>query len=107
MVLEYAEGGDLFDVLFRTDSRRMSEKAATQMVLHPLLRALYYLHIRGIVHRDLKAENIVFKEGVLKLVDLGLAINLHEEQAVTRAGTLVYMVRGLAMVTYWCRFSCL
>jgi aurora kinase len=57
------------------------------MVLHPFLCALHFLHRRGIMHRDIKPENVLFTEQrVLKLADFGLAIDLNEERAVTRAG---------------------
>lgn len=39
-------------------------------------------------HRDIKPENILFDEGVLKVADFGLALNMNEENAVTRAGGL-------------------
>lgn len=40
--------------------------------------------------RDIKPENILFTADMrLKLCDFGLAINMREERAVTRAGTLV------------------
>jgi serine/threonine protein kinase len=54
---------------------------------------LQYLHTRSIIHRDIKPENILFVKAnmCLKLADFGLAIDLHEERAVTRAGTLDYM----------------
>ena len=54
---------------------------------------LQYLHTRAIIHRDIKPENILFadKGSCLKLADFGLAIDLREERAVTRAGTLDYM----------------
>lgn len=60
---------------------------------------LQYLHTRAIIHRDIKPENILFADrgSCLKLADFGLAIDLRQERAVTRAGTLDYMapeVRG-------------
>ncbi len=40
--------------------------------------------------RDIKPENILFTADMkLKLCDFGLAINMRDERAVTRAGTLV------------------
>lgn len=45
---------------------------------------------------DIKLENILLtKDRVIKLADFGLAVDLCEERAVTRAGTLDYMVRVL------------
>ena len=36
--------------------------------------AIGYLHMKGIVHRDLKLENILLdQEGYLKIIDFGLA----------------------------------
>uniref|UniRef100_A0A7R9W0E9 Protein kinase domain-containing protein n=2 Tax=Chlamydomonas euryale TaxID=1486919 RepID=A0A7R9W0E9_9CHLO len=91
LVQEYAEGGDLYRLLHRNGGR-LSERQAVEMVLHPFLLALHYLHTRGIMHRDIKPENVLFTEHrVLKLADFGLAIDLTEERAVTRAGTLDYM----------------
>ncbi|GIL69430.1 hypothetical protein Vretimale_13537 [Volvox reticuliferus] len=91
LVQEYAEGGDLYRLLHKNGGR-LSERQAVEMVLHPFLLALHYLHTRGIMHRDIKPENVLFTEQkVLKLADFGLAIDLNEERAVTRAGTLDYM----------------
>ena len=54
-------------------------------MFHPFL-------LQGIVHRDIKPENLIFDdEMVLKMADFGLALDLDEERANTRAGTLDYM----------------
>ena len=59
------------------------------MVLCPFLLVLNYLHQHCVVHRDIKPENVLFTRSmVLKLCDFGLAIDLREERAVTRAGVM-------------------
>ena len=61
------------------------------------------MHTRGIIHRDIKPENILFTKGDcrLKLADFGLAIDLRQERAVTRAGTLDYMAPEVRVVVCW------
>jgi len=47
-------------------------------VLQMLLNALYFLHFNRILHRDMKAANILMtKTGILKLTDFGLARAIH------------------------------
>ena len=55
LVQEYAEGGDLYRLLHRNGGR-LAERQAVEMVLHPFLLALHYLHTRGIMHRDVKVR---------------------------------------------------
>lgn len=51
------------------------------------------LDLNQICRRDIKPENILLSKSMaIKLCDFGLAIDLREERAVTRAGTLEYMV---------------
>ncbi|KXZ48406.1 hypothetical protein GPECTOR_28g813 [Gonium pectorale] len=91
LVTEFCTGGDLLRVMYKCGGR-LFERQAVNLVLQPFLTALHYLHTQGIVHRDIKPENVLFAEGqVLKLADFGLAIDLKEERANTRAGTLDYM----------------
>eukprot|EP00798_Chlamydomonas_sp_ICE-L_P029957 gene29957-18022_t len=63
-----------------------------QAVSSPLIPPTSTLSTPGIVHRDIKPDNVLFMSDLtLKLADFGLAIDLTEERANTRAGTLDYM----------------
>lgn len=60
-----------------------------------ILDAVYYCHQKGIIHRDLKLENVLFsdKEKLeIKVVDFGIAGYWHNNQGeITDAGTVKYM----------------
>ena len=112
MVLEWCNQGDLMDLWHYKYSTRMKESTVAS-ITRELLKALTYLHSRGIVHRDIKLENILLNidqstgQMRVKLADFGLAIDLNEEPtAVTRVGTMEYMVRpglcnGLSCLDCW------
>ncbi|GLI68352.1 hypothetical protein VaNZ11_012754 [Volvox africanus] len=91
LVQEYAGRGDMYGI-YRSLNRRMTEAQLTHLVLAPFMDALSYLHGRGICHRDIKPENILFSnDWRLMIADFGVSIDLNQERAVTRAGTLEYM----------------
>jgi serine/threonine protein kinase len=61
IVMEYLTGGHLLDLLTRLlsdNSQRLSEKDIGNIIYQVML-ALNHMHQRGIVHRDLKLENIM------------------------------------------------
>eukprot|EP01012_Entosiphon_sulcatum_P007572 TRINITY_DN13881_c0_g1_i1.p1 TRINITY_DN13881_c0_g1~~TRINITY_DN13881_c0_g1_i1.p1 ORF type:complete len:332 (+),score=52.35 TRINITY_DN13881_c0_g1_i1:24-1019(+) len=91
LILEYAQRGQLYDLLKRKG--RLSEHRAAGYV-RCIASALQYLHGRGIVHRDLKPENLLLdKKGILKLADFGWSTCLvdPEERRRTLCGTLDYL----------------
>jgi hypothetical protein len=59
-------------------------------VLRALLEALDYAHVRGVVHRDVKAENVLFDEAERPLLaDFGIALRKGISPRVTTAGLAV------------------
>ncbi|KAH0519552.1 Serine/threonine-protein kinase SIK3 [Microtus ochrogaster] len=56
LVTEYASGGEIFDHLVAHG--RMAEKEARRK-FKQIVTAVYFCHCRNIVHRDLKAENLL------------------------------------------------
>ena len=75
-VMEYCEGGELFNYIVK--NRRLDEDEAA-FFFYQLINGLEYIHNLGIVHRDLKPENILLtKEHLLKIIDFGLS-NYYKE----------------------------
>src|SRR5690349_5087506 len=56
LVLEYANGGTLYDYIHTSALQGMSEFKETMLAI---VRGVVYLHKRGIMHRDLKPSNIL------------------------------------------------
>lgn len=91
LVMELAEGGDLYDYILRHDGGVAESTAKRHFV--QIVRAVSYCHQLHVVHRDLKPENVVFfpQQGAVKLTDFGFS-NLFQPGTMlaTSCGSLAY-----------------
>jgi eukaryotic-like serine/threonine-protein kinase len=70
LVMEFFEGGDLNK---RLDGKGL-EAAEALRIFRELMFALGDIHEKGILHRDLKPQNLMFREdGTLAILDFGIA----------------------------------
>jgi tRNA A-37 threonylcarbamoyl transferase component Bud32 len=90
LIMELVSGSDLYDIMEILGNLRPTCVVA---ILKPLINALSYLHSRGIVHHDLKPENIIidYTSNTLKLTDFGSAKLVSQNHAGALGGTLNYM----------------
>ncbi|KAJ1736169.1 serine/threonine protein kinase [Coemansia biformis] len=92
LVLDLAAGGELFDEIVH---RQCLSEDDSRRVLLQLLLAIRHLHRMGIVHRDIKLENILLADKAalrLKLADFGLAKIVGEQMFMkTVCGTPMYV----------------
>ncbi|XP_044203876.1 NUAK family SNF1-like kinase 2 [Thunnus albacares] len=89
IVMEYASRGDLYDYI--CDKRNISEREARHF-FRQIVSAVHYCHQNGIVHRDLKLENILLDgNGNVKIADFGLSNLYHgDEYLQTFCGSPLY-----------------
>ncbi len=70
MVMEWCEGKLLREIL---DEKKISPDRAIRITIE-ILQALQYIHENGVVHRDMKPENVmVDADDNIKLIDFGIA----------------------------------
>ncbi|TGZ69890.1 hypothetical protein CRM22_003481 [Opisthorchis felineus] len=81
LIMEYAPVGELHSYLKRHG--RMEDTAAKNISAQ-IVSALKHMHERGVVHRDLKAENVLFvASGIVKVGDFGFSKKINREDALT------------------------
>ena len=87
LVMELVTGATLREVLHRRGRLRPDEAVS---VLEPVLAALAAAHRAGLVHRDVKPENVLISaEGTVKVVDFGLARAVAAPSTSTQAGMVL------------------
>lgn len=87
LVVEYAGGGELFKACFKmrsepdTDVGTSSREQRARRYFQQLVIGLHWCHQQGVVHRDLKPQNLLLSlDGVLKIADFGLAAGFNPDE---------------------------
>ncbi len=94
LVMEHVPGGTLRDLV--RDSGPLSPARALE-VLEPVVRALAAAHAAGLVHRDVKPENVLLgDDGRVKVTDFGLARAIATSSLTATTGFLMGTMAYLA-----------
>ncbi|MCD7451512.1 Serine/threonine-protein kinase d6pkl2 [Datura stramonium] len=96
LVMEYCPGGDLHTLRQRQPGKHFSEYAARFYAAEVLL-ALEYLHMLGVVYRDLKPENVLVRDdGHIMLSDFDLSLRCAVSPTLIRTSSDDPSKRGAA-----------
>jgi CRP-like cAMP-binding protein len=91
MLLDFAQGGELFSLMHEEDATKLSEYQAKFYAIC-LADALAYMHRNKYVYRDMKPENVMIdNQGYVKLIDFGFCKLLLDEKTFTMCGTPGYL----------------
>ena len=90
IIMEYISGGNLQN--FVKKRRKLCEKTA-KILYRQLIQGIKYIHSKGVVHRDIKLENILLDlNNIVKICDFGVGKLTQKGQKLNdQCGTPVYM----------------
>ena len=94
LVMELLEGQTLSDVIHERKPLRLVEKVRIMM---QVAEGLGYAHSKGVVHRDVKPENIMLlADNTVKIMDFGIALAPDRNTQLTQTGGLIGTPRYFA-----------
>lgn len=94
LAMEYVPGQTLREVM--SDAGPLSPRAALD-ILEPVLLALAEAHGKGLIHRDVKPENVIINDnGTVKVADFGLARAVSSQTVTSTQGVLLGTVAYLS-----------
>eukprot|EP01018_Ginkgo_biloba_P040122 Gb_29226 [translate_table: standard] len=106
LVMEYCSGGDLHTFRQRQPAKHFSEPAA-RFYASEILLAIEYLHMMGVVYRDLKPENVLIREnGHIMLSDFDLSLRCVVSPTLVKPA-LVDLGPSCSIPTYCVKPSCI
>ena len=106
IVMEYINGGSLTDCLkkYQKKTGKAFPESIVQYLMLQIVDAIKYIHVRHIIHRDLKLDNIMVSfdnendknnlnmmRAKVKIIDFGFAINMKGNLASTALGSPINM----------------
>ena len=112
IILEYIQDGSILDFIIKNTTT--INEAVIASIVAQLATALQYLHNHGVIHRDIKCENVLisFQTGQpeIKIIDFGLSVIKGEQQkCIEMCGSIGYVAPEIIrqvpyghQVDIWC-----
>ena len=88
LIMEFCNGGSLEEFIKKKEGKL--EEMEILYYFRDIIDAFRYLQSINTVHRDVKPDNVLFQDGLLKLADFGFAREVCGDELNTIAGTPLF-----------------
>ena len=96
---------DLFDLISRSGSLTETQ---SKIIFRDVAKSLNFMHMNELYHCDIKLENIMIKDGAVKIVDFGLMNSTHSAGSVSYAAPESWTrARPGSHTDVWCLAICI